>query len=232
VHFTRCVFAEWPLLRARLVRSRLGPWLALVTLGLVLVERFAPAPAPLTTTLDAGALGAALAVGYLAGSGADRRALSLLLIQPTSPAAVAWGRWLAASGGAALVVLAVGVLSAWTTGAVVASAGATLAGLVAAAAGTAWSLVLAWCGGNVLVGLWFVAIALFGHLSPATLLGVPQPGGLRLLAATALAVLPVPTHYRGAAWGDPTAVWHAAGWIGFGVLCAARLAYRLRSATR
>lgn len=228
----RCLIAEWPLLRTRLVRSRLGLWLALLVVGLVAMERYAAAPDPLTTALDAGALGAALSVGYLAGSGPDRRALALLLAQPTTPAAVACGRWLAATGGAGLVVLAVSVHSTWSTGAALAGAGAAFAGLATGGAVGACTLVLAWGGGNLLVGVWFCALALFGHLVPRALLGVPHPGTMRHLAAVALAVLPTPSHYRGVAWGEPEAIVHAAIWVGLGGVLATRLALRRRTAAR
>jgi hypothetical protein len=229
MHFLRCVLAEWPLLRARLVRSRLGLWLGLLTIGLLAVERYAPAPDPLATALNAGALGAALSVGYLAGSGADRRALALLLTHPTTPAAVAGGRWLAATGGAALAVLATSAHSAWTTGAVAASAGAAFAGLMAAGAVAGCTLALAWCGGNLVVGIWVVALALCGHLEPQAILSVPHPGAPRLIAAAALAVLPTPARYRGVAWGEGSAMLHAAAWMTLGVTMAARAAHRLRA---
>lgn len=232
MHFLRCVLAEWPLLRARLVRSRLGLWLALLTIGLLVAERYAPAPDPLQTALDAGALGAVLCVGYLAGSTADRQALTLLLAHPTTPAAVAGGRWLAATGGAAIVVVATVVHSAWTSGALAASAGAALAGLVTAGAVAACSLTLAWRGGNLLVGAWFSALALFGHLAPQTVVNVLQPGAPRFLAATLLVLLPTPSHYRAAAWGSGAALLHALAWITLGVAMAARSLLRMRGATR
>jgi hypothetical protein len=232
VHFLRCVLAEWPLLRARLVRTRLGLWLALLTIGLLAVNRYAPAPDPLRTALDAGALGAVLCVAYLAGSVADRRALPLLLSHPTTPAAVAGGRWLAATGGAAVVVVATGAHSAWTSGAIAASAGATLAGLVTAGAVAACALMLAWRGGNLLVGAWFAALALFGHLAPGTVLNVPRPGAARFLAATLLVVLPTPSHYRAAAWGSGAALLHAVAWITLGVALAVRSLRRVRATAR
>jgi hypothetical protein len=232
MHFARCVLAEWPLLRTRLLRSRLGLWLALLTLALLLAERYAPAPDPLGTALEAGALGAVLSVGYLAGSAADRAALSLLLGHPTSPIAVACGRWLAATGGAALVVLATCVHSAWATGALAASAGAAVAGLVTSGAIAACTLALAWSGGNLLTGLWFVTLALLGRAVPEVLIGVAHPGLLHVLAATCLELAPGPGRYRGVAWGELGPALHAGAWVGIGLALAAWRATRLRGASR
>ena len=232
MHFARCVLAEWPLLRTRLLRSRLGLWLALLTLALLLVERYAPAPDPLGTALDAGALGAVLSVGYLAGSAADRAALSLLLGHPTTPVALACGRWLAATGGAALVVLAICVHSAWTTGAVAASTGAAVAGLVTGGAISACTLALAWSGGNLLTGCWFAVLALLGHAVPESLIRVPHPDILHLLAATWLELVPGPGRYRGVAWGEVGTAAHAMVWVAIGLALAVWRATRLRRIAR
>ncbi|HMA43820.1 MAG TPA: hypothetical protein VKO86_07380, partial [Gemmatimonadales bacterium] len=75
--FLRGVRADWPLLRIRLLRTRLGLWLVLVVAALLWLGRAAPTVDPVTVMLQAGALGAVLCVGYLAGSGSDRAALLL-----------------------------------------------------------------------------------------------------------------------------------------------------------
>jgi hypothetical protein len=131
-----------------------------------------------------------------------------------------------------MVVVTVGVHSAWTSGVVGASVGAIIAGLVAAAAVAASSLALAWLGGNLLVGCTFAGLALFGHLSPEGMLGTSHPGILRLLGATALAVLPLPVHYRGAAWAHVGSVLHAAAWVALGIVLAAIRAAQLGRAAR
>ena len=225
--FARRVLAEWPLLRVRLVRTRLGAWLLLLTGALLWLERHAPAPDPLGTALAAGALAAVLAVAYLAGSGADRMALVLVLGHPTTSRAVAVGRWLAATGGAALVVLACAVHSAWTTGAVAASLGAALAGLVVAGAIAACTLALVWTGGNVLAGACFLYLALLGSVPPEALIGHGRPGALRLAVATLLEIAPGQWRYRGVAVGEVGAVLHAAAWVGIGLLIAEWRAARL-----
>jgi len=232
VHFVRCVLAEWPLLRVRLLRTRLGLWLLLLAGSLVLLERHTPAPDPLATAITAGALAAVLAVAYLAGPRADRAALAIALRHPTTPRAVAWGRWLAATGGAALVVLACAAHSAWTTGAGVASLGAALAGLAAAGAVAAGTLALVWTGGNPAAGLYFIYLALLGGMPPETLLGVARPGVVRLALATVVELAPGQWRFRGIATGDVGAAAFAAAWIGLGVILAgwraARLGVRIR----
>lgn len=220
------MLAEWPLLRLRLLRSRLGLWLAVLTVALVTLERYASAPDPLATALDAGSLGGVLSVAYLAGSAADRRALSLLLGHPTTPLAVACGRWVAATGGAALAVLATCVYSAWTSGAVAASLGAALAGLTAAASVAAGTLALVWSGGNLAGGIWLAALALLGHLTPDSAIGVLHPGPLRVLAVAWLELAPGPARYRGVAWGHAGPVLHATAWVGIGLALAAWRAAR------
>ncbi len=229
--FARRVLAEWPLLRTRLVRTRLGVWLLLLTGALLWLERHAPAPDPLGTALAAGALGAVLAVAYLAGSGADRLALVLVLSHPTTPRAVAIGRWLAATGGAALVVLASAIHSAWTTGAVAASLGAALAGLAVAAAIAACTLALVWTGGNVLAGGCFLYLALVGGVPPEALIGQADPGAARLAIATLLELAPGQWRYRAVSVGDIGSAVHAAAWVGLGLLIAEWRAARLARRT-
>ncbi len=230
--FLRGVRAEWPLLRIRLLRTRLGLWLVLVAVSSLWLERTASALDPLTTTLRAGALAAVLCVGYLAGSSPDRRALLLPLLHPLTPGAVAVGRWCAAMGGSALVVLAVAAHDAWTTGAVPASLGAALAGLATAGAVGACSLVLVWCGGNVLAGLLFVWLALVGGAPPESLIGASHPGAARLLLAGLSEVAPAPWRYRAIAAGDIGSAIHAAAWVMVGLLLARWRAGRLAGLAR
>lgn len=162
MHFLRCVLAEWQLVRARLVRSRLGLWLLLLALaGAVLVAR-SPAPDPVAIAIRVAMLGAVLGVSFAAGSDADRAALTLTLTHPTSPAAVAVGRWLAAVTAAALAPLAV---VATTIALGEAPAGvvrhAALTGLAGAAGTAAVTLPGVWLGGNA------VAVALFLYIALA-----------------------------------------------------------------
>jgi hypothetical protein len=220
VDFLRSVRAEWPLLRIRLLRTRLGLWLGLVVMAALWYERTAPAPDSLTTVLRAGALAAVLCIGYLAGSGPDRRSLTLPLLHPTTPGAVTVGRWCAATGGASLVVLAIAAHDAWTTGAVPAGLGGAVAGLATAAAVSACALALVWCGGNVIAGLFFVWLALLGAAPPETVIGLSHPGPTRLALAALLEVAPAPWRYRSIAFGDPGAMAHAAAWVGLGLVLA------------
>lgn len=220
------------MLRIRLLRTRLGLWLVLVVAALLWIERAAPASDPLTAILQAGTLGAVLCVGYLVGSGADRAALLLPLLHPTTPGALVLGRWAAATGGAALAVLAVAAHAAWTTGAVAASLSAALAGLTAAAAVASCTLVLVLAGGNVLAALFFVWLALLGSAPPETLIGVPRPGSIRVALAALLEVAPAPWRYRAIATGDPGALLHAAAWVALGLAAARHLVGRLSMSTR
>src|SRR6266487_3744790 len=104
MHWLRCVLAEWQLLRARLVRSRLGLWLLLLGGGGVWL---ATRGAPLTILAPHLAmLGAVLGVAFSVGSDVDRAAVALTLTHPTTPLAVAAGRWLAAVTAAGILLLA------------------------------------------------------------------------------------------------------------------------------
>jgi hypothetical protein len=232
VDLLRSIRAEWPVLRIRLLRTRLGLWLVLVVAALLWIERAAPASDSLTAILQAGTLGAVLCVGYLAGSGADRAALLLPLLHPTTPGALVLGRWAAASGGAALAVLAVAAHAAWTTGAIAASLSAALAGLAAAAAVASCTLALVLTGGNVLAALFFVWLALIGGAPPETLIRVPHPGSIRVALAVVLEVAPAPWRYRAIAAGDPAALLHAAAWVALGLATARSLVGRLSVSPR
>lgn len=232
MEFLRNVRAEWPLLRIRLLRTRLGLWLALVVVALLWLERVAPAPDPSTTILQAGALGAVLSVGYLAGSHPDRAALLLPMLHPTTAGALVLGRWVAATSGAALVVLAVGAHAAWTTGAIAASLDGTLAGLAAAAAVGSCTLLMVLAGGNILAALFFVWLVLMGSAPPETLIGVSHPGAIRIALASLLEVAPAPWRYRAIASGDPGALVHAVAWVALGMAGACRLVRRLPESAR
>src|SRR5207249_74026 len=77
MHWLRCVLAEWQLLRARLVRSRLGLWLLLLSGG---GAWLATRGAPLTILAPHLAmLGAVLGVAFSVGSDVDRAAVALTL---------------------------------------------------------------------------------------------------------------------------------------------------------
>src|SRR2546428_3385726 len=151
VHWLRCVLAEWQLVRARLVRSRLGIWLLLLGAG---GAGLAARGASLTVLAPQIAmLGAVLGVAFTVGSDADRAAIALTLTHPTTPLAVATGRWLAAVTAAGIVVLALlfvaGAQSSLPTGAVVRAA---VAGFGAAAGAAGCALLVVARGGNAVAG--------------------------------------------------------------------------------
>lgn len=209
--FLRCALAEWPFLRIRLLRTRLWVWLVLLLTVVLRLDRAAVARDPLAAALLVAAGSATLCVGYLAGARPDRLALGPALLHPRSPGALTVGRWLAATCGAAIAVLAAGIHS---------GLGVTVAALVTAATMSAWVLALAWSGGNVLVGAWLIWLALAGGQTPEAILARPDPGLFRVAVAAALEVLPALWRYRGLATADPGAAAHATMWILCGLAVA------------
>jgi len=225
VHWLRCVLAEWQLLRSRLVRSRLGIWLLLLGAGGVWL---AARGGPLTVLAPHVAmLGAVLGVAFTAASDADRAALSLILTHPTTPLAVAVGRWLAAVTAAGMLVLALlfvaGAVSSGPPGLLV-RAGAAAGGAAAAAAGCA--LVAGAAGGNALAGVLFLYIAVPSVISADTLGAGPGAGALAGAGSLVLELLPGVWRYMTLERGDPVGWVHAACWAVGGVAGTARLLAR------
>ena len=225
MHWLRCVLAEWQLLRSRLVRSRLGIWLLLLgAAGVWLAAR----GGPLTVLAPHVAmLGAVLGVAFTAASDADRAALSLILTHPTTPLAVAAGRWLAALTAAATLVLALLFVSgavASGPGGLLVRAGAAACGAAAAAAGCA--LVAGAAGGNTLAGVLFLYIAVPSVVSADALATAPAAGMLARVGALVLELLPGVWRYAALERGDPLGWVHAACWAVGGVAGTARLLSR------
>jgi len=211
VHFLRCVLAEWALVRPRLLRTRFGACLLLLGAALVwLGSRGADA---LTVALHAGALGGVLGAAFAAGSPADRAAFAIALAHPTTPLAIACGRWLAALIPAAGLTIACSVAVGWRPG-------AALAGLVAAAAVAACALAAVLIAGTGAALVLFLCMALAGALPPEAIVGVAEPGAARLAVASALELGPALWRYREVAAGDIGAVLHAAAWATLGVILA------------
>ncbi len=221
MHFVRCVLAEWALVRPRLTRTRFGVWLVLLGAALVwLVSRGAD---PLAVALHAGALGAVLGAAFAAGSPADRAALAITLAHPTTSLAVACGRWLAA-------VIPAAALTVACTFAAGGHARAALAGIVAAGAVAGCALAAVLLAGSGAAVVLFICMALAGAAPPETLVGLAQPGPLRLAAASALELGPALWRYREIATGPGGAMasaWlHAAAWASLGVVLASGLVTR------
>jgi hypothetical protein len=147
MHVIRCVAAEWLIIRARLLRTRLGMWLVL------LAAAFAWAAPPNTLAPLAartGMLAGLLAVAFAVGARVDRLALRTTLSHPTSPLAVAVGRWLGATVAASLAVTGVSVAVALRDDAAPGVLlGGWLEGIVAAGAAAGASLPAVLAGGNV-----------------------------------------------------------------------------------
>lgn len=225
MHWLRCVLAEWQLLRSRLVRSRLGIWLLLLGAGGVWL---AARGGPLTVVAPHVAmLGAVLGVAFTAASDADRAALSLILTHPTTPLAVAAGRWLSALTAAAMLVLALLFVSgavASGPASLLLRAGAAACGAAAAAAGCA--LVAGAAGGNTLAGVLFLYIAVPSVVSADALATAPAAGMLARVGALVLELLPGVWRYAALERGDPMGWVHAACWAVGGVAGTARLLSR------
>jgi hypothetical protein len=93
MRFLRRVVAEVMLLSPRLTRTRFGT--SLLLLGLALLWLRSRGLDPLTAVLQAGALGAVIGAAWIAGSARDRASLATALTHPTTPLAIATGRWVA-----------------------------------------------------------------------------------------------------------------------------------------
>ena len=227
MEFVRRALAEWPLLPVRLVRTRLGCWLLLLLGGLWWLQRGDPAADPVGVPVVAGTLGAVVCAAALAGSRGDRAALAHRLLHPTSPAAIAAGRWLSALCGAALLIAVVAGHAAWTTRGALVNVGAALAGLAAAAAVSACVLALVLVGGHrlaVLAFLWFLAVS---AVPPQAMLRLGHRGVISLIGAGLLELGPSVWRYRDIATGDLGATAHAVVWIGVGLSLAAWQVARL-----
>lgn len=207
MHFFREVLAEWTLVRPQVVRTRLGLWLLALGAALLWLGRHAD---PLTVAVQAGAFGA-----VVAASAASLATPTLL--HPATPLAVATGQWLGAVLPAtlltALATLALGV-SGGRLGAVI-LAGAGAAG---AAAGCALAIALL-LGRTALVAL-FLCMVVAGAAPPEQFVAMAEPGGWRVIAASALELGPALWRYREIAVGDAGALVHAAAWAGLGIVVA------------
>jgi len=222
----RSALVEWQVVRARLVRTRLGVWL----LALAVAALALPGPAdPAAAAARVGLLAAALAVAFGAGSDADRAALRLTLSHPTTPVAVAAGRAVSAMIVADVMVLAVVAGLAWRHGWLDPRLSrAAVAGMAAAAAGAGCTLVAAWTVGNALVAVLFVYFALLSALAPSSMVPVFGPGPLATVGSAVLWLLPGTWRAAPLAAGEWGAWMHALSWaVGGTVLAALRLRRRL-----
>src|SRR3989449_9553232 len=125
MRFLHCVHAEFLLAFPRLTRTRLG--VSLVALGTTLVWLNAHAFDALTVTLQAGALGSILGAAAIVGHDTDRAALTTALTHPTTPLAIATGRWLAIVLPAAVLLGVCVTAIGWRTDAVLSGFGSTAA---------------------------------------------------------------------------------------------------------
>jgi hypothetical protein len=219
MRFLHCVHAEFLLVAPRLTRTRLG--IALLALGTTLVWLGAHALDALTVTLQAGALGSIIGVAAIVGDETDRVGLTTALSHPTTPHAIAAGRWLAIVVPASALVLVCTTAIGWRTNLV-------FAGVLASAAVSGFGMALVlWLGrGAALAFFLFMAVA--GTVPPERLVDIARPGIVRLAAASAMELGPALWHYRDIADGDPGAIVHALAWTGLGILTARWLISRSR----
>jgi hypothetical protein len=219
MQFLHRVHAEFLLVSPRLLRTRLG--LTLLALGVTLVWLRRYGLDPLTVVLQAGALGAVVGSAGVVGHKSDRAALTTALTHPTTPLAVAAGRWLAIVLPAAALAIACAIWGAGPTG-------AAAAGIMAAAALGGFALAIVLPLGNAAALSLFLFMAVAGTVAPERLIDLARPGALRLAAASALELGPALWHYRDIATGDVGAVLHATAWTGLGILATRWLISRSR----
>ena len=214
MRFLRCVHAEFLLVFPRLSRTRLG--ISLLALGTTLVWLSAHAFDPLTVTLQAGALGAILGAAAIGGDETDRAALTTALTHPTTPLAIATGRWLAIVLPAAALVMVCATAIGWRTDGV-------LAGMITTAAVGSFALAVVVPLGRGAALALFLFMAVAGTIPPERLVDLARPGIVRLTAASAMELGPALWHYRDIADADRGAILHALAWTGLGILLAAAL---------
>jgi len=217
MRFLRCVHAEFLLVFPRLTRTRLG--ISLLALGTTLVWLNTHVLDALAVTLQAGALGAILGAAAIVGDETDRAALTTALTHPTTPLAIATGRWLAIVVPASALVMVCATAIGWRTAIV-------LAGVIATAAVGSFALaVVLPLGRGVAIAL-FLFMGVAGTIPPERLVDLARPGVARLTAASAMELGPALWHYRDIATGDFGAVVHALAWTGLGLLLAAAFTER------
>lgn len=192
MHTIRCLGAEWLILRSRLVRTRLGMWLLLLAGAFAWA---APPDALAPLAARTGLLAGLLAIAFAVGTRVDRLALRTTLSHPTSPAAVALGRWLAATVAASLAVTGVSVALALRDGATPAVLlEGWLLGVAAAATAAGVSLPAVLAGGNVAAAALIGGAALLDSTLLTTIPFIYLSAGCALLgimgAAGLLARLP------------------------------------------
>jgi len=219
MRFLRRVHAEFLVILPRLTRTRLG--ISLLALDASLIWLRAYGLDALTIALQAGALGAIVACAGVVGHEGDRAALTMALAHPTTPLAVATGRWLTVVLAAAALTVVCTVTIGWRTGAVV-------AGLLAAAAVGSCALAVVLIVGRSAALALFLFMAVAGTVAPERLVALASPGLLRLTAASALELGPALWHYRDIATGNLGAIVHAVSWSGLGILLAAAFIGRRR----
>jgi hypothetical protein len=221
MRFLHCVHAEFLLVVPRLTRTRWG--IALLALGTSLVWLNAHALDAITVTLQAGALGAILSAAASVGDETDRAALTVALTHPTTPLAIATGRWLAIVVPASALVVTCATAIGWRTD-------LAPAGMIAGAAVGSFALAVVLPLGRGAALALFLFMAVAGTVPPERLVDLARPGVVRLAAASAIELGPALWHYREIANADLGAIVHALAWTGLGILLTSAAIARRRSA--
>jgi hypothetical protein len=215
--------------RTRLVRSRLGLWLLLLGAGTVALGTMAERDV-VALALRLGMLAAVLGAAFGAGSDADRAALALTLTHPTTPLAVAMGRWLGAFAPAgAVVLIALAFVAGLEHGLHIDLVRAGVVGVTGAAATAAAALSGVWMGGNTVAGVLFLYIATASAISPDAMAGFLPRGPAHDVAVAIAQVVPGVWRYRALAGGSGVAWCHGVAWIVGGVALSAAILGRRRS---
>ena len=221
MRFLHCSHAEFLLVFPRLTRTRLG--IALLALGTTLVWLNAHAFDAITVTLQAGALGSIVSAAAVVGDETERAALTTALTHPTTPLAIATGRWLAIVVPAWALVMTCATAIGWRTDLVIAA-------MIATAAVGSFALAVVLSLGRSAALALFLFMAVAGTIPPERLVDLARPGMARLAAAGAMELGPALWHYRDIATGDASAVLHAFAWTGLGILLASAAIARRRTA--
>jgi len=220
MRFLHCVLAEFAFVTPRFTRTRLG--LLLLALGATLLWLGSRGVDPVTVTLLAGSLGAIVAAGGVAGNESERGALSTALGHPTTPLAIATGRWIALVSPGVLLAMVSAAALGWQPGVAIAGS------LAVATVGSCALAVVIPLGNPAAMGL-FLFMALAGAVAPERIVALAEPGFVRLAAASVLELGPALWHYRSIRGGDWGALIHALAWTGLGILLASAFIGRQRT---
>lgn len=222
----RLALAEWRVVRARLLRTRLAIWMGATVALTVLMARASDPGLTLAAIRAILALSAtllaALSVAYAAGADDDRLALQLVITHPTTPGLLAAGRW---AGAVALAAAGYALCAAGLLGAAPAHLWHLLAAaalcLVPLASVAALCLAVSWLAGTGAATLLIAVLILPGALSPDVMARLLGGGATAGFVAHLVHVLPTLTRATRAAAGRLPDLALCAAWLVVGLAAAA-----------